>query len=448
MSVTSAPFYSEPRAVRPFRFLALAALSVVVTGLTALLLLSTFPLLHQAVEPIIGGGSRNDSTLAGWLTMGFIVLVPIALLVVMWRRKLRSWWWVGGGWLVVAPILIYLVVDDATLRVPLTFEDIAPSFPGEDKSFAVLMRYGKNQLAAQTFQPLSAIPGGFPDPIDKPDAWREVLLKNRATFEAEWAALAPQRAWWAELNSFERIGDLTPARPDAEIVSFAVFRGVSQRAWAIASLQALDGHGDAAIDTLLPIIQVGRKLQPSAHTLVRQMIGVVIEKSSMRMAMWILDHATVSPAARARLAAALQGGAGEAGARALVTVDYVMSVGTITDRPLGDLVGLVNTKTAFRVPLNLVSPFVYNRRATANLYGTHVLEMQDLAARRDLKTLVARQEEFIRRDARPRFKNFMGALVVHEVIPAYTKVLESYWKTADMRAALLERLAKPQPSPL
>ena len=443
MSVTSAPFRLEPRGVRPLRFAALLGLALAVTLLATLLLLSTFPLLHTAVKQLIGWFPDPDAPkLAGWLTVAFIVLVPTALLAAMWRFRLRSWWWVGGGWLVVAPILVYLATDESTLRHSMSFAEITPAVPDAEKSFAVIMRYGKSQPATLAFGTPKSYDGGFPDPVDKPAEWRAFILANRASLEAEWAAFAPQRAWWAELNTFEIIGDLTPSRMDAEVIGFPVYRALSQRAWAVASLQALDGHGDAAIDTLLPILQVGRKMQPAARTLVRQMIGVVIERVSTRTIRWVLDNATVSPAARVRLATALTGGGGPLGARRLVTVDYLQSTATLLDEPLGDFVNATDRHGSLRLALNLLSPFVYNRRATANLFGDHILELQDLAAHRELTQFARRQDEFLNQDARPRFKNFMGAFVINQTIPAYRKVLESYWKTEDDRLALLARLSK------
>ena len=91
MSVTSAPFYREPRGIRPVRFAALLFLAIAVTLIATLLLLSTFPVLHTAVVQLIAWFPTSDSPkLAGWLTVGFIVLVPSALLAAMWRFRLRS----------------------------------------------------------------------------------------------------------------------------------------------------------------------------------------------------------------------------------------------------------------------------------------------------------------------------------------------------------------------
>ena len=443
MSETSAPFYREPRGIRPVRFAALLCLALAVTLITTLLLLSTFPLLHTAVSQLVAWNPDPDApVLAGWLTVAFIVLVPTLLLVAMWRFRLRSWWWVGGGWLVVIPILVYLASDASTIRYSTSFAEITPVVADAEKSFAVIMRYGKKQPAARTFNAGKVYPGGFPKPTDGKSAeWRAFILANRASLESEWAALAPQRAWWDELNTFALIGDLTPADPGAEIISFPVFRTLSQRAWAAASLQAIDGHGDAAIDTLLPVLQVSRKMQPAAHTLIRQMIGVVIERGSIAVARWVLDNATVSPAARSRLAAALTGGGGEMGARRLVAVDYLMSVGIIADHPLGVFINLGNRHPVLRHVFNGIGPFVYNRRTTANLMSDLNRELQDLAARRELVRFGLRQTEFFTQEARPSFKNFIGPFVLNQNIPAYGKVLESYWKMEDERLALLALLS-------
>jgi len=160
----------------------------------------------------------------------------------------------------------------------------------------------------------------------------------------------------------------------------------------------------------------------------------------------VLDQATVSPAARARLAAALQSASGgETGARRMITIEYAWAVGGSHAQSLGNMmeVGFAESGLPWlRLPLNLISPFVYNPRATLNLYGTLNSELQDLAARRDLGKFNTRQAEFFAKEARPRFKNCAGALLVWQMQPAYSKVLESYWKIEDKRAALLARLAK------
>ena len=348
--------------VRAVRVLALLGLALASTLFLGLVLLSSFSALGDAVSSIFAWDAQSGAT--ALCILAFIVLVPIALLTLAWRLRLRSWWWLGGGYLAAAPVLVYLAIDDASIRRPVSIEEIAPAFPGAEKSFEVLMRYGKAHPLSREFKAPDRIFRGLPafqgDP-GKADAWRTWLLARRADIEADWADLAPVRAWWAELNTFDRIGDLTPTTMDAEIMAFAPVRSYSQHAVAIAGLLAIDGRGDEAVATLLPVLQVGRRLQPSARTLVRFMIAVVLEKMSVNAAAFILDNATVSPGMKAKLAAALEGGCrGEAGARRLVGIEYSFQLGALLDKPLGDLfltfTAPVQGLDLRRHALNLMSP--------------------------------------------------------------------------------------------
>jgi len=234
----------------------------------------------------------------------------------------RSWLRIALGGLVLGMMLAYLAHDDPVIRRPLTLEELSPPFPGAEASFRVLMRYGKDQPLAKNFRTpkfKDPYPILSPEPAGK---WRQTITTHRAELEQHWTEFAAERAWWMELNAFDRIGDLTPARVDAEILGFQVVRTLSQHGIAIASLQALDRRGDAAVDTLLPVLGVGRKLQPGSRTLVRAMIGIVIEHISQQTAGFILDTTAVSPSAKARRVATLGGAAPEAGVRQLLETEY------------------------------------------------------------------------------------------------------------------------------
>jgi len=74
---------------------------------------------------------------------------------------------------------------------------------------------------------------------------------------------------------------------------------------AIASLQAIDGHGDEAIATVTRLDAIARKVEPNARTLIRAMIAEFIHKITLQTADFVLDDATVSPVARAALDAEL-----------------------------------------------------------------------------------------------------------------------------------------------
>ena len=87
-----------------------------------------------------------------------------------------------------------------------------------------------------------------------------------------------------------------------------------------------------------------------------------------------------------------------------------------------------------------MSPFIYNPRRTINLMGELNSELQDLAARREsLKG--SRAEAVYAEKTRPRFKNFVGAVLIDLATPAYTKVVAAYWELHDHREKLAGLLA-------
>lgn len=402
-----------------------------------------------AVTPLVLG-SRHISD---WLAAAAAVLLPIGLAIILKRRVASGRWQLAIGYLTIAPVLAYLAVDDPVLRRPISLNEIAPAFPGAEKSFAVLMRYGKLQPLGRDFKAPQRIfrQGPYVD-ASKPDAWARWLAAHRADVEADWAELAPIRAWWDELAAFDRIGDLTPGRLDAEIMAFAPVRSYSQHAVAIAGLQALDGHGDEAFATLQPLLEVSRKLEPSARTLVRFMIARVMQRMALETAGWVLDRTAVSPAARARFAAALAGGSsGEAGARRLIGIEYSFGLDAFSHLQLGDfleaytrdhfLVGDFRRELPYRT-LNPLSPLVFNPRRTFNLVGGLTARKQDLAAIRQGEKISELDRGFFASEGRPRFKNLAGAIFIAQSTPALMKVTEAYWKTEDLRTALGARLAR------
>jgi hypothetical protein len=342
-------------------------------------------------------------------------------------------------------VFAYLAHDEPAIRHPLTMEEISPVFPGAEFSYNVLMLYGRQHPLGRNFKAPS-----FKDPYPsfvpgKPAVWREAITSHRSEIEAHWAALTAERDWWAQLGEFDRIGDLMPARLDGEIPSFQVFRSISQHGLAIASLQALDGHGDEAIGTLLPVLEVGRKIQPYSRTLVRDMIGGVIEHNSMDAASFILDNSSVSRGARARLAAALWAGDAEAGARHLFATEYALSLGAMGSSRVGDILASMGSleKHPWLIRgLNAVSPFLYNPHAAFNQIGDLFSDWQDIAAHRRLDQLDKRWKTFLAEESRPGIRNIFGRWLELEMIPAYSKVSENYWRNQDQRAALLARLDK------
>ncbi len=434
---------------RALRSLALLGLSLALTLLFGLWLLSTPPMrsVAESLGYLVGRLSPGEDTgnrSAAGLTIMFLFLVPIGLLILASRLRVRSWWLIGGGWLAVIPVLVYLAVDEPSRRT-IILEEMAPAFPGAEKSYAVLMRYGKLHPSPDAVEFERHVKEfklvGLPVGPDKPDAFVKFLAERRADIEADWARLAPQRRWLDELNAFDRIGDLGAADVGADIIRFSVWRLLSQRATAQAGLHALDGRGDDAFATLLPVLEAARKLEPSGRSLVRLMVARVVQQMVLDAATFTLQRTPVSPALRARMSAALKlGVGGEAGARRFVAIDYAGVAGWLSNSSLGAGFKL-NVSEGFRFSfVDLLGPLVYNKQRTLNLYGDLIGELQELAARREGGKIDLRANEFWANEGRPRFKNFYGPAISRMTAPALSKVVDSYWKIEDKRLALIARL--------
>jgi hypothetical protein len=435
-------FSPAPFALRTLRGVLLLGLSLVLTILLGLALFSSSSLLVDAIRPLFEWNTA-ESRVAGWLTLAFIVIVPLLLVLLAWRLRLRSWWWVAGGYLAVAPVVVYLAVDDPAILHAVSIEEIAPAFPGAEKSYAVLMRYSKSPAGlsaeATAFAQKKLRLVGLPVKPDQPAEWNAFLVKNRAAIEADWSDLAPQRLWLAEVNAFDRLGDLGAGYTDQVIITFQVWQTLTHRTLHVAGLHVLDGQPDAAISTLLPLLQAGRKLQPSARSLVRMMTGIFVEKNLLLYAKAIVDHSAVSATTRAQLAASLGGGVrGEAGARRVVGLEYSLQMTASLDHPLGELLYLPvdgQSREVFGRLLNAVSPLLYNPRRSINAMNDLTRELQDLAAHRDPMT-GGRADSLFVTQTKPHFKNFAGPLVVARTVPAYARIISSYWELHDRRDEL------------
>jgi hypothetical protein len=421
----SAPAANAPRAT--LRFVRTFLWILYGVGLSLLMAL--------AVAPVWFGAGIASGAIAG--------LGAVALTYGIRRLVRNPWTRLGVSYAALAGVVAYLMIDEATVRRPLTLEAFAPTFPGGEESYEVFMRYGKQHPLGRDFrfQPSQKLYQGQGGWKPKDPQWSAWIATNRAELESGWAKLEPVRAWWSELNTFDRIADLTPPKVDAEIITFAPIRALTQHACAIASLQALDGNGDAAMETLLPILEVSRKLEPSARTLVRFMIARVAQKLALETAAFVLDTVPVSPSTRARLAGALTGGcAGPEGARYVVGMEYAWAMTAVTSPDFAQFLLEDEKQRWMRRCLTPLRPLVLNSRRTLNLYAELTAELQDLAARRGTADMDGCYKEFFAHQARVNFKNFGGTLLLTRMVPAYKKIVESYWTTEDLRTALHSRL--------
>ena len=297
------PPVSAPPATRYLRTVLITALGLSLGLLGLLNLLPTAPLLREALGPLVSE-HLVVSGLAAFLIVASALLVPLAALGFCSRRGWLRWPQFTVLALGILATFAYLMWDDPAVRRPLTMDELSPALPGDEATFRTFLRYAKNSPAANAVKsPKLLVGSATGDIVTKPDQWARFLRDHRAEIETEWAALAPVRAWWDELADQPRIGDLTPPNPSAPILAFQPVRLYSQLAVAVASLQALDGHGDDAMATVVRLYDVARKLEPNSRTLVRSMIAKVIQKMALQTGGFVLNHAAVSPAARAAFAA-------------------------------------------------------------------------------------------------------------------------------------------------
>ena len=438
---------SDSLSIRTLRLVALFGLAGTETFFVAIAFLAFSSKGKAALGALFFWGDTNINA-PQWAT-GFAIAVFGLFVFLFWLGRRLTWRALAVSYLAVTPILIYMSVDDAALLRPLTLEEFAPSFPGAETSYAAFMRYGKDHALGREFKDQLAPLVSPPYDPKTPEIWQKKIVMHRTGIEAYWrTTLAPVWAWWTELDTFEQIGDLTPGRRDAEIPAFAPIRSLTRNACVIASLQALDGRGDEAIGTLVPLISVARKLQPSSRTLVRTMIAIVIEKQAIITADFILDHAVISPESRARLAAVLAApGGGEIGARRLIVEEYCFHLASSNGLGLGDLTAVAASDEhypwAVYWSLNALGPLLYNQRSTFNQYAELTAKLEDIVGRRQLDQLDPTATKWIGERDAPHFKNFGGSLYLSISVPAYNKVSQSFWDTQDLRAALLVRVRTP-----
>ncbi len=444
VGVPALVFVVRRAATRSLRGWVIFGLLAGCTTVAALVLAAAYAQVLDGFEQLFAGFKVGEE----WWQPGVVplfallVVVPVAVAGLIWWRRWHSWRWIGGGYAVLLPVFAYLAHDDAKILRPLTPDEIAPSFAGADRSYAVLMRYARwhpsdEAKAFETWEPkYRPLPGG----PDQPAEWTAYLQAHRAEIEADWVELAPQRRWLDELNSFDRIGDLFEDKPGADYIAFKVWRQLSMHASALAGLQALDGRGDEAFATLLPILQVSRKLEPFSRYVVRYSIARSIQREPMAVLGFVLDHTSVSRVARENLVAAIGDGDSAGGSGRFFALQYAHWVGYPISLRYTDVFLDVSGDHGSPVwaALNLVSLVFYNPRRTANELGALTAEMTELAAHREIEKMALRLQEFDVLKHLP-LKNPLGALLVGQRWDL-DKIAASYWKLEDQRTAIHDRL--------
>jgi hypothetical protein len=374
-----------------------------------------------------------------------VISAPTFLWLVAARRRWLTWPAIGFAGAFLAAICFWLSRDDPVLRLPPSGEELSPAFDGAEKSYALLMRYSK-RAANDDSKAFSRINlavdfSTFVGSMRDPGRWEAFLTKNRAAIVADWAALIRQREWLAKLNSFDRIGDLTPARWDSDVINFQVWRALWLSSSAYARLMALDGRGDEAVAALVPLLEVGRKLGATSRTLVRLQIACLAEHMGLEAAGYVLDTTPVGMEARRRLASAVAGGDGPRGAERLPLLDGTTYPSFLNGVPFGDQIDAVGGPRVLRIPLNALGGLFFNARATTNLFADNIRDLAPLARSRDVKKYKEREIGFFSDQLNHGgLKNIGGRLILGRTCSLNYVALISYWGVEDLRSALATRL--------
>ena len=399
--------------------------------------------LLAVVDVMAAGGIGGDWMWRAWEMVPFVAIVAgaagVALIMLVGRvvPNVPSPV-VAFGLAVVTVIFVAASLDDAEFVRPLTTNEFSPFVPRGNESWELTVRDWPE--AAQSAASASATAAYVRAPVTDPVKIAAEVAEKRDQIEVAWENIADVRAWLAQLNAFPEIGDSTPTRLDAPLLKFSIVRAVTQVTCARAMLLALDGRGDEAADTLLPLIEVARKLEPGARTLVRAMIARVMLGSGLDALGFVLAQTEVSPERRAALAAALERGmGGTAGARRLLTIEYVAQYDGYYR--LGVPLGVTPPRGGV-TPLQWLQRPFFLPKATANLLAAHLEELGRFADRREYSKLAACERQFIESLGGGQLNNPFGRLMLAMSIPASSKIVESYWKKEDSRLALIAELRK------
>jgi hypothetical protein len=340
----------------------------------------------------------------------------------------------------------WLAWDEPARAVPSHLAGIVARPPDAARSYAVLRRHENTRPKSEQLR-WDRLTFSYAPRSGK--IWPEFITQRRAEIVANWAALGPVRAWLQEVNRFERLAVLAEESPALWFppgLAYQVWYPLVQNTMAMASLAALDGQGDEAFAILLPLLEVGGKLEEAGARSGYFRNGREMQAAAIEVAGFVLGQTSVSPAARARFARALVArGGGEAGARRLHARAFALM--QMRGRSFGTVITFYDQGVLepLRPVLDVVGVVAYNRQASLNRLVAVFTEVSECAARREPDRASRHLKEFVEAETRMRFKNVGGAWSVWLAPTSFDSdtLAESelaYWKTEDERTALLARL--------
>ncbi len=352
----------------------------------------------------------------------------------------------AAPWLAFAASLalfgIWVTRDDATLVHDLDDPRLRSDFPEAAATHALTLRYSRHAPDSlhDTVPHLSLRFPTLSSQASDRENWQTFLSTHGETLRSHWEELAPLRVWIDELAAAPRLGDLAENFSDP-LPDTRALRAVARAAAAHASLLALEGRRDEAVEILLPVLITGDRLEADARTLVRRMTAILLHSQTLSALTFVLDQGPLEDdTTRARLAAALAPHQDAAeGARLLLLCEYALTARVLTaygQRSLSSRdLGLSDHELPFR-PL-------FNPKATINQLGDLLHALAEAAARRDLETIDQAGEAVTSNPPLMLGKNMVGRVLIGLGLPGYNSLAKRYWETHDTRVALLARLTHP-----
>jgi hypothetical protein len=406
--------------------------------------------------------------------------VVLGIMAALFRRNvLKRGRNLGIAYACLAAVYIWMGWDAAKFDLPLTLADLGPATaPQAEESYGIVLGHPPNGGNPYKFSHLRTEIYSFLDLKDM-----KSLARQSASLRAYWVKMEPERRWFADLDGFGVIGDLSAARTeDRPFAEFRPFRELAVIGSAHACLLATEGKGDEAVDVLLPIIRVSLKLEPASRSFMRSFMARDALHQALTAATYVVAHAAVSPDRRDQLAVALAGGDASALLHRALMIEYARLYEQVNSSPrmtLGNVwllrywwsdLGVARHAEPLYGPTidSLTTPGVIAidspqirdslklrmvvsladrldrllvlRHETLNEYAFHVEALASAAAKRDLDGYKRSDDALNARLLAPPLRNLGGTLLL-STIPDYTSFVREFWETEDMRLALA---AKPK----
>lgn len=332
--------------------------------------------------------------------------------------------------------LVYMAWDDGT-RPPAP--TMASAIPPKSESYAAyrwMLKNDPNSRLKEIASPSVDLPM-FPLQHEE---WEGFVTKHRAMFEAEWAADSIGREWIEAMARSAPEGLFPSQGIDSPILSFSVIRRSVAIRWAHAQLLWLDGHGDEAIRTLVPILRAGYHLQRGSLALVNQMIASVLLKGTYDR-LELIEYLTLSASARADLVAALQEAPPVVQNIAQAFQGEQIYYRSSVDQVSGDYSTLIksvaSTEKSRFAANRVLGRFLFNPARSEREYAAFLNASCRLAQQKQFNVNDTSMEEVL---GEKRLKNPVGYILTAMAAPAFPKVAKAFWKAEDQRLALLKNL--------